>query len=487
MLKNLEPRLVFTYFDEICKIPHGSGNVRNISNYLMQFAADRNLEAIQDELYNVIIKKPASHGMEERKAVIIQGHMDMVAVKNPGCTKDMLTEGLDVAIDGDWVYAKETSLGADDGIAVAFALAILDSDDIKHPPLEVVITTEEEVGMEGAVGIDLSSLNGKRMLNIDSETEGELTVSCAGGVRVNAFLPVDQISLLEAFGPAEKELYAIEILLTGLSSGHSGMDIHKAHGNAIKLMGELLQRLAKEHTFSLAGISGGEKDNVIPGASKAVIVLESKEEVRLEEFISKVEAEYKSRLHHTDQGLGIHLKRVQMPDAIISNESFNHIVGYVSQLPNGVQAMNKELPDMVETSLNLGIILLEDNVLKVVSSIRSSVQEGKDQLCQSLINLIEEFGGKYKLTGDYPAWEYKEQSKLRDTCVRVYRQQYKAEPVVLSVHAGLECGILGEKIRGLDSISFGPTMDKIHTTKEKLSISSTQRVWEFILRLLEEL
>lgn len=487
MLENLEPKSVFTYFEEICNIPHGSGNVKQISDYLMKFATERNLEAIQDEYYNVIIKKPASQYRENSEPIIIQGHMDMVAVKNPGIAKDMLTEGLDVAIDGDWVYAKETSLGADDGIAVAYALALLDSNDIEHPPLEVVITTEEEVGMEGAIGIDLSSLKGRRMLNIDSETEGELTVGCAGGVRVNALLPVDRIKVKELVDVSGQELIAMELLLTGLSSGHSGVDIHKMRGNANKLMGELLERLAKEIAIALAQFTGGEKDNVIPGASKSIVVFDLKMEEKLENFISELESEFRSRLRNTDKGLNIQLKRAKMPETVISNESFKQIVGYINELPDGVQAMNKELTDMVETSLNLGIVFLENNILKITSSIRSTFQGKKDQLRNKVIKLIKKFGGTYELTGDYPAWEYKEQSELRDICIGAYKQQYGKEPNVLAVHAGLECGILGQKIQGLDSISFGPTMEKIHTTKERLSISSTKRVWEFLLRLLKEL
>ncbi|MBQ7067349.1 MAG: aminoacyl-histidine dipeptidase [Lachnospiraceae bacterium] len=482
MLEHLEPKVVFSYFEKICSIPHGSGNVQNISNYLVEFAKERNLEYIQDEVYNVIIKKPGTKGYEAKEPVIIQGHMDMVAVKKPECTKDMLTESLDVKTEGDFVYAEGTSLGGDDGIAVAYALALLDSKDIPHPPLEVVITVDEEVGMDGALFIDLSPLKGKKLLNIDSEKEGELTVSCAGGMRINGSLPVQWESITE-------NMQGKQVTLTGLLGGHSGVEIHKNRGNANVLVGYVLQELSKKVNIKILSLEGGTKDNAIPREAKATILLTENDVSYYEESIKEIEKAIQEKFKETDKGVRIVSKDVSVkPERkALSQVSASNIIKLLNTVPNGVQAMSRQLEGLVETSLNLGIIVLKEEEFSATFSLRSSVVSEKEKLRDKVAGILDSLGGSYVFSGDYPAWEYKEDSKLRDTFVEVYEKMYGKKPVVLSIHAGLECGILADKIEDLDSVSFGPDMEDIHTTEEKLSISSTKRVWEFLLELLKSL
>lgn len=482
MLEQLEPKAVFSYFEKICSIPHGSGNIQGISNYLVEFAKERNLEYTQDDVYNVIIKKAASKGYEEKEPVILQGHMDMVAVKKPDCSKDLLTDPLDVRTEGDFVYAKGTSLGGDDGIAVAYALALLDSEEIPHPPLEVVITVEEEVGMEGALAIDLSSLKGKRLLNIDSEKEGELTVSCAGGMRINGLLPVQREDIPEDF-------LGMEIILTGLVGGHSGVEIHKNRGNANILVGTLLQKLSGKADIALAALEGGTKDNAIPREAKAVVFFRQEQQESCEGALREIEKELKEAHEETDRELHIVFQEVkkQPGQKALEAASMEKLIKLLCTVPNGVQAMSRKLEGLVETSLNLGIMLLKEKEFSTAFSLRSSVVSKKEALRGQITDILDSLGGTYSFSGDYPAWEYKEESPLRDTFIEVYENMYGEKPTVLSVHAGLECGILAGKIKDLDSVSFGPDMENIHTTEEKLSISSTKRVWEFLLALLKAL
>lgn len=482
MLEHLEPKAVFSYFEKICSIPHGSGNVQDISNYLVEFAKERNLEYTQDEVYNVIIKKPGTIGYEAKEPVIIQGHMDMVAVKKPECSKDMLTEPLDVKTEGDFVYAEGTSLGGDDGIAVAYALALLDSEDIPHPPLEIVITVDEEVGMDGALFIELSSLKGKKLLNIDSEKEGELTVSCAGGMRINGSLPVQWENITE-------KMLGKEITLTGLLGGHSGVEIHKNRGNANILIGYVLQELSKVVNIKLVSLEGGTKDNAIPREAKATVLLSENDVNSYEESLKEIEKALQEKFKETDKEVYIVSKDVsgKPEQRRLSDVSASNIIKLLNTVPNGVQTMSRQLEGLVETSLNLGIIILKEEEFSTAFSLRSSVVSEKEKLRDKIVEILDSLNGSYSFTGDYPAWEYKEDSKLRDTFVEVYEKMYGKKPVVLSIHAGLECGILSDKIKGLDSVSFGPDMENIHTTEEKLSISSTKRVWEFLLELLKNL
>ena len=477
VLKNLEPKNVFYFFEEICNIPHGSGNVEKISNYLVNFAKERNLEVYQDEMKNVIIIKEATSGYENEEPVIIQGHMDMVAVKKPDYDIDMKTEGLRVAVDGDNVYAEGTSLGGDDGIAVAYALALLDSDTYEHPRLEVIITVDEEVGMDGARVIDLSMLKGHRMLNIDSEEEGIFLTSCAGGARIDCYLPVTREK-------AKGSLYAVTI--GGLQGGHSGCEIDKERGNSNSLFGRLFTELGKKVSFRLVSMAGGLADNAIPRETTAKVLVCGNENI-FEEEIRLFEQKMKKELETKEPEFQVVMKKEEAAEYdVFSEESTKKAVQLLTALPNGVQAMSLDVKGLVETSLNMGIVSTKEEEFQIQISVRSSIESAKEALIQKVETVTELCGGKTAVSSEYPGWAYRKDSPLRDTIIRVYREMYGKEPEIQAIHAGLECGILAEKIEDLDCVSLGPDMKNIHTTEETLSISSVKRVWEFCLEVLKQ-
>jgi dipeptidase D len=478
VLSNLEPQNVFHFFEEITKIPHGSGNVGQISDYLVKFARDRGLYCIQDELKNIIIIKEAVPGYEDEPTVILQGHMDMVAVKKPDCDIDMAKEGLRIAVRGDEIYAEGTSLGGDDGIAVAYALALLDSDTIKHPRLEVIVTVDEEVGMDGARGIDLSMLTGNRMVNLDSEDEGIFLTSCAGGARVKGKLPLSE---------AQRQGVAVEVTVGGLLGGHSGGEIHKERGNSNCLMGRLLYRLAETFDIGISRLQGGLADNAIPRETKAVLVVEERDKEAILDVVKTVEGEIRAELSSKDPGAFLAAGEGRPGSWLCTTaEDTAKAAAWLIALPNGVQTMSADMHGLVETSLNLGILSYEDGCLLADFSVRSSVESAKQALIDRLCAVIGLAGGSFSVSGDYPGWKYRKDSPLREKMTALYEKMYGKAPKVEAIHAGLECGILGSKIADLDCVSMGPDMKDIHTTEETLSISSTGRVWEFLVRLLEE-
>ncbi len=478
VLSNLKPEKVFYYFEEITKIPHGSGNVGQISDYLADFARERNLFCIQDEWKNIIIKKDATSGYEKEPVVILQGHMDMVAVKKPDCDIDMKTQGLRVAVDGDKVYAQGTSLGGDDGIAVAYALAILDSDDLKHPGLEVIITVDEETGMDGAREIDLSMLKGHRMLNLDSEDEGIFLTSCAGGAKVDCRLELQKTTV---------DGVSYEVNVTGLLGGHSGVEIHKERGNSNCLFGRILWNLAQEMEIGLVSVNGGLADNAIPRETKAALIVKKADCEKFEKIANKTAAKIAEELATKDPDFKFEMAVGATGSfACTSPADTQKVAAFLVALPNGVQGMSADMPGLVETSLNMGILKYHDNVLRASFAVRSSVESAKEALIQKMASVVQLTGGTYSVAGDYPGWKYRVDSPLREKMVALYEQMYGVRPKVEAIHAGLECGLLGSKIEDLDCVSFGPQMNDIHTTEETLSIASTARVWEYLVRLLEE-
>lgn len=516
MLENLEPKKVFQYFEEICSIPHGSGNVDAISDYLVDFAKKHGLWWTQDELKNVIIIKEASKGKEDRPAVMIQGHMDMVAVKEPYSDIDMAKDPLKLGIDGDYVYAKDTSLGGDDGIALAYGLTLLSDESISHPRIELVVTTEEEVGMEGATAIDLSPCRGMQMLNIDSEEEGQFVAACAGGIRINGRIPGEKISGEPSFdvdkgnngNDGGKSCTGKRIMLTGFAGGHSGTEIGKNGGNANIVLGWFLNELSKEVDITISEMEGGLKDNAIPVEAYAVVLkgvavgnktdlkAHGKEEEKLweEKLIScanRLQEEIRTRFSSTDPECRVVITDIDMGEdscvSCLNAEDTKKMIAFLSGAPNGVQSMCKEPEGLVQTSLNLGIMKLDGDGLQASFSLRSSVAKEKEELKERVCSYIEKFGGTVMASGDYPAWEYKRKSPLREKMTAVYEKQYGEKPVVLSLHAGLECGILAAKKPGLDCVSFGPDILDIHTTKERISISSVGRVWKFLVEVIETL
>ena len=476
-LAGLEPAAVFGYFEQICAIPHGSGNTKAISDFLVAFAKDHGLDYRQDDLNNVIIFQEGTCGMEDHAPVILQGHMDMVCEKDEDCDIDLQNQGLDVTHDGEYVFAKGTTLGGDDGIAVAFALALLADRSIAHPPLEVVITVDEETGMEGATGIDLSELKGRTLINIDSEEEGVFTVSCAGGARGTITLPVTRRAV---YGPC------VRLTVEGLQGGHSGVELHKNRANANKVMGEFLSRIQKLMPLCLTKLSGGSKDNVITRSCTCTLVAMGSHIDRINGVAEELEREIREKYDEPDV-------RIYGDDVdafggnALPTDLTAKVIGLLCAAPNGVQAWSKDIDGLVQTSLNLGVAQLEKDQLRLTFAVRSSVNEEKRELLDQLSKLAQFNEAQYSQMGEYPAWEYRKESNLRDTMVEVYRELFTKEPEVVAIHAGLECGILSDKLPGLDCVSIGPEMHDIHTSRERLGIASTQRTWEFLREVLKRL
>lgn len=485
VLEHLEPENVFHFFEEISRIPHGSGNTKGISNYLVEFAQERGLEHYQDETGNVIMIKEAAPGYEDHAPVMLQGHMDMVAVKEPDAPIDMEKDGLKLVVNGDSLMAEGTSLGGDDGIAVAYGLALLDGTDYKHPRIELVITVDEEVGMDGARALDVTPLKAKQLINLDSEEEGIFLSSCAGGARVdlNFDAHVQKCSGL-----------LCEVSISGLQGGHSGEEIHKERGNAICLLGRTLSRLLEKTDFGIVDLKGGVADNAIPTYAKAEILIGGSEEeaqenaLQLKDICEKLNRELKTELADKDDNVKLEMSYTTQADAeAIDQEESRRLISLVSALPYGVQAMSSAMPGMVETSLNPGQISMKKGKVNVGISVRSALESSKMALIGKLKSLAYLSGASMEVTGIYPGWAYRKDSPLRNKMVEVYEKQYRKEPVIRAIHAGVECGLLADKIPGLDCVSIGPDMKNIHTTKEELIISSTGRVWDYLLKLLEEL
>lgn len=475
---HLYPQRVFYYFEQIAAIPHGSRNTKAISDYLVDFAKEHQLVWYQDESNNVVIVKEATPGYESAEPIIIQGHMDMVCEKEKGVNIDFEKDGLKLYVDGDFLKAEGTTLGGDDGIAVAYALALLESSEIAHPKLEVVITVDEEIGMLGADAIDLSMLTGHTMLNIDSDVEGSFLTGCAGGMAVNVTLPVKRVT---------QHGQKLSLTVTGLEGGHSGSEIDKEHGNANILMGRVLRNLFDETPFGIISLAGGLKDNAIPRECVAEILLPEENVNLVKEIADNLSNEFKKEFSVSDPDVGVEVHDLGASEAdILDFGSVSRVIFYLRSVPNGVQNMSQVNRGLVETSLNLGIMELREDALYTVTSIRSSVGTRKADLLDRVTAIVELLGGEAEVEGDYPAWEYKQDSLLRPQVAKVYEKLYGKEPVFETIHAGLECGLLSEKIKDLDCVSFGPDNFDIHTPKERLSISSTGRVWDFIVEFLKQ-
>lgn len=479
MLEGLQPQNVFHYFEEITRIPHGSGNTKAISDYCVSFAKEHNLTYYQDEVNNVILVKEASKGREQDAGVILQGHLDMVAAKDADSTHDFMKDPLPLAIHGDWITSTKTTLGGDDGIAVAYALAVLADDSISHPHLEVILTVDEETGMEGAAAIDLSMIKGKYLLNLDSEEEGIILTSCAGGMRGDMKLPVQY---------TDAEGIAYTATIKGLNGGHSGAEIHKERANAIKLAGRMLYLIKDSFEIGISGIRGGEFDNAIPRECSVELLVSETEAADFEQLLSDIQKTFQEEFAVSDSGLLIELeKKGSSRQKVLTPLTQEKIIFLLMNVPNGIQHMSMDIDGLVETSLNSGVARMNDDAFELTASIRSSVESRKYALSMQLKYLTEFLGGEYSVYGDYPGWEYKRDSKLRETAGDIYKEMFGKAPEIQAIHAGLECGLLLEKCPGLDMISFGPDMKDIHTPKEALSISSTKRMWDYLVAILEKI
>ncbi|NLJ88413.1 MAG: aminoacyl-histidine dipeptidase [Epulopiscium sp.] len=477
----LEPQNVWNYFEIISQIPRGSGNEKEISNYLVNFAHEHNLEVIQDEALNVIIKKKGSPGYENAPVVILQGHMDMVCEKNKDTVHDFLKDPLDLQVEGDYIYARGTSLGADNGIAVAYGLALLTADDIAHPPLEVVFTTNEETGMDGAANLDTSNLKGKILINLDSEEEGTFLSSCAGGAKAHLNLKAQWIK-------EEKQGLVYSIQIRKLKGGHSGQEIDKERANANKLMGRILFALSEEINFDLISINGGAKDNAIPREADAVIQIELADKDTLIKKVEEWNDILKNEFKKSDPELEVRMELIREENSeYLSEDTKKKIISILMLMPNGVQTMSMDIKGLVESSTNLGIVITDKDEIRFISALRSSVASRKNDIINKMKALSRAVGASFYIKGDYPAWQYVEDSKIRSLFVKKYEKLYGKKAKITAIHAGLECGFFAEKIKGVDIISLGPDMEDIHTPNEKLSISSSQNTWKLLLSVLEEI
>ncbi|MBQ9360817.1 MAG: aminoacyl-histidine dipeptidase [Lachnospiraceae bacterium] len=481
MLNGIEPKNVFRFFEEICAIPHGSGNTRQISDYLKKFATDRSLKVNQEPCGNIVIYKDASKGYENSPSVCLQGHMDMVCEKASDSRHNFKKDPLPIAVMDDEIFSRGTTLGADDGIAVAMALAILDSDEYEHPALEAVFTVDEETGMDGAKALNYSSIKSRRVINLDSEDEGVFYVSCAGGLRGNINLPVDM-----------KEHTGIEydVVISGLHGGHSGEMIDRYYANAIVLMGRLLRFLSQRMKFRIIELSGGLMDNAIPREAGCHIHVSNENSTTFEQTIAEFENIIKNEYRANEKNLMIYCENVgETEKRVLRNESAKRVMYLLTAVPDGVIKMCREQgqENLVETSLNFGIMRLTDERFTLEAGLRSSVSSEKYALSTKLKVIAEAVGAVYTEKSDYPAWEYNEDSKLLPMLIRLYESSYGESPVVKGIHAGLECGVIYNALKPVDIISFGPTIRHAHTPKETLSISSTERTFKLLTDLLREL
>lgn len=476
-LSHLSPSPVFCYFEEISNIPRGSGNTKGIASYLCEFAEKFSLKYQEDPRGNIIIWK---NGRENRTPVILQGHIDMVTVKEDSVTLDLTVDGIPLYEENGFIQAKGTSLGADNGIAVAYMLALLADTKAIHPPLECIFTTDEEIGLEGVAELDISSLQGKRMINLDSEEEGLLLTGCAGGSKVQTVFS----------GKKEEKMGVLyEIVISGCTGGHSGIDIHKGRGNSNKLMGRVLTQLDSS-AFSLVFLQGGGKDNVISTSSKAQLLVSPLYEKTLEEICQKLEKVLQSEFIVSDPQMKLFYKKISKKTEsyqVFNDDFTKKVLVYLNICPNGVETYTPTLENMVETSLNLGTIETVENNIRFRHAIRSSVQSKIQELTTRVTDFAQYLQGETTVSGEYPPWEYAQHSPLRDELLQVYREMYGKPMIVSTLHAGLECGYMMEKIPDLDCVSIGPTMFDVHSFNERVEIESVKRVWEYLLELLKKL
>ncbi len=477
-LIGLKPEKVFHFFEEISSIPRGSGDMEKISRYCADFAEKRELKYIKDDADNIVIFKDATEGYEDAETVIFQGHLDMVCQKDEESEIDFLKDGLDLYVDGDFVKAKGTTLGADNGIAVAMVLAILDSDEFAHPSLEAVFTTDEEIGMVGALQLDMSVLKGTKMINLDAEEDGILTVSCAGGSDFVATMPVQR---------KEEKGTLVEVTLRGLKGGHSGVEINDGRVNANILAGRYLNHLSKSENFDLISVDGGDKSNAIPNLSKISVLVKDKESFVSEtkKYLEIIKSEISSR--EPDFDYTVYTVNVSEEETknVLTEEIKEKIIFALTLAPNGVVEMSKEIEDLVETSLNLGILKTEEEKITLHFALRSNKKSALRFLEEKLETFSENIGFVWEESGHYPPWEYKENSQLQKIYKECFIELNGFEPRFEAIHAGLECGVFSSAKDNLDCVALGPALSEVHTVNEKLSISSTERTFNLVVKMLE--
>lgn len=480
-INELEPKKVFEYFALLSSVPHGSGNMKPIADICENFARERGLELLRDDCDNIIIKKNATPGYESSAPVILQGHLDMVCAKEADCTLDMDKEPIELYVENGELRARGTSLGGDNIIACAMIMAILDSDTIPHPPIEAVFTVDEEIGLLGASALDFSGLCGKRMINLDSEEEGVFTVCCAGGVRVNAFIPLE-------YEPTPIGARSYKITVNGLMGGHSGVDIDKGRESANRLIIRFLHNLAKVMDFGVSVLEGGRLDNVICPEAEAIISFEGGEEALIAK-VSEFDAIFKNELAAGDGGVSVSATQCALLPSRVTEADTKRLLCALNVLPYHIQRMSRDFEGLVQTSLNMGVLKLTDTELQFSYSVRSSITSEKHDLVDKIASVLSlAFPGAYiKLHGEYPSWEFKRESALRDVIMESYKESTGKDGIVAGTHGGLECGIFSDNIPGLDCVSMGPDLAEVHSPRERLNIASVERLWRLMQLILAKL
>ncbi|MFA7559353.1 MAG: aminoacyl-histidine dipeptidase [Sphaerochaeta sp.] len=471
-IKGLEPQALWSYFSDLSAIPRESGNEEGVRQYLLAFAKEHNLEAIVEEIGNVIIKKPAAKGFEQRPSVALQGHMDMVCVKTPESTHNFESDPIELVRDGDWLRAKDTSLGADNGIAVAIILDILSDSNAQHGPLEAIFTVAEETGLNGAFGLEKEHIDSRLLINLDSEEEGIFYIGCAGGVETDVELTAKWEST-----PAHHQ--GFELVIDGLKGGHSGAEIHTQRANSIKIAARLLTQLAEYRIFKA---EGGSKRNVIPSTATIGFTIPKDQEAHLHELVKTTLTELLGEFEVADPAISLTVTKGETPsESIDASRLFDALYS----APHGVDAMSLSLEGIVETSTNLAILSLDKEKFTVTASHRSSILSARDDVARRFATIFDLAGAKTSHSGGYPSWKPNVDSPLAAFAARAWKEYANEEPVITAIHAGLECGIINSKVPGMDSVSFGPDMSDVHSTKEKVSIPSTKRISDFTRHLLE--
>ena len=479
MLEQLEPKSVFQFFEEICNIPHGSKNEKKISDYIVHFAEKRGLYCKQDEANNVLIKKAATKGYEAQPTIILQSHIDMVCEKNGNVSHDFETDGLKLSIEQGKIKAKDTTLGADNGIGVAYVLAVLDAQDIDHPALEAVFTTEEEIGMGGAKAFDVSELEGKIFINLDSEEEGEFVIGCCGGNKTDVLLPI-----VWEDTPQNSVPYLLKI--TGLKGGHSGSDIHLQRANANKLIGRILFEIFNVYDISVASVMGGEKDNAITREAEAVLLLKEEQVQQIKENINYFNEICAKEYQGVEENIVFSL--LPMKENVgqcFSKQTTEKLIAILLLLPYGVETMDLYHNDLVESSSNIGAVKTEEEYVVFCNALRSSVESRKELILQKIKMIAKLTEAEINVKGEYPEWPIKRNSDIERICKQIYHAMYGKQAEIKAIHAGLECGIFSKRMgEEIDMISFGPNISGAHSPDEEVDIASVKRVWEFLLAVL---
>ncbi|PAB56364.1 aminoacyl-histidine dipeptidase [Anaeromicrobium sediminis] len=480
VLNGIKPGAIFKHFLKLTEIPRCSGNEKKVSDFLVKFAKDHGLEVIQDKALNVIIKKPATKGYENAPTVILQAHMDMVCAKNENFQFDFNKDAIPLIVEEDIIRTKGTTLGADNGIGIAMIMAILESDQLPHPPLVAIFTTGEETEMEGASKLNPEHISGDIMINLDSEEEGILTVSSAGGVNNIVSLPI-------VWNNAHNTKEAHRIVIKELIGGHSGIEIDKSRASAIKLLGRLLQGIDEKIDLNIASVSGGEKINAIPRMADAIIMIKKEDKKELENIIKEYEGIFHNEFKASDPNIRIYLEKINMPEKVFDPTTKSAVISILRLIPFGVQTMSANMEGLVESSNNIGVLTTKEDEITFESAVRSSVKSLKDEINGRIQIIADLNGAKMELKGDYPEWEFKEDSPIRELMSQVYKEMYNEDIKVKAIHAGLETGVLREKLGDIDIVSIGPNIYNAHTPDEYLSISSTVRTIGFLTEVLRRI